>query len=293
MHRPIRHLRRLALIAILAITGAAQAQPSTPPPDRYEPVPPKFKRDTAAAGITEHLGAQIPLNLKFIDSTGQNVELSQYFNKGRPVILQMGYFNCPMLCDLVSKGVMKSVKGLDLELGKDYDILYVSINPLETWQLAQEKKRNYVEEYSVSGRTGASLGWNFLVGQDAHTKPLADAVGFGFQKVEGKAEYSHPAMVVVLTPEGKISRYLYGNEFSNKLVRLSLVEASSGKIGTLTDQLMMLCYHYDGVSGQYTPRWMFLMRSAGVVTVLVLGFFLGRRWIHDARAERHAAASAV
>jgi len=259
----------------------AQGNATTPVPDRYEPVPPQMQRDTLGVGITEHLGGKLPLDLVFTDSTGREVKLGDYFNKKRPVILQLGYFNCPMICDVVSEKIVEGVKGLDLQMGKDFDVLYISINPKERWQLGQQKKRNYVNEY---GKSGAVEGWNFLVGQDAGIKKLADAVGFGFHKVDGRDEWSHPPMITVLTADGTISRYFYGNEYPSDQLRMSLVEAGDGKVGSYVEQVLVgICYHYDGYAGKYTPRYMMFMRVGGAVTVLVVFGVLGRLWFRDAK----------
>ncbi|MGN6627574.1 MAG: SCO family protein [Tepidisphaeraceae bacterium] len=278
----------VAALGLPALTPIAHAGVGSPtqqlPPDRFEPVPPKFKRDTAGVGITEHLGDKIPLDGTFTETSGKTVKLGDYFNQGKPIILQLGYFNCPMLCDVVSKGIMDGVKDLNLEMGKDYDVLFVSVNPKDTWQLAQRKKTNYVEEY---GKPGAVKGWNFLVGQDDAIQKLADAVGFNFKKVEGKDQFSHPPMIVVLTADGRISRYFYGVQYPADLLRTGLVEAGDGKVGSYVEQILVgLCYCYDDYSGKYTLASMNLMRMAGGLTVLVLGTVLVRRWWKDSRRRK-------
>jgi len=277
MYRICKHL---LLLIVLLSGNVAIAQQETVAPDRYEPVPPQFKRDTENVGITEHLGSKIPLDLTFTDTTGQQVKLDTIFNRGRPVILQMGYFNCPMICDVVSKEIMESVKDLKLQLGKDYDIVYLSVNPKERWELGQEKKRNYIELY---GKPGAVEGWHFLVGQQSNIQQFADAVGFGFKKVEGKDEWSHPPMIVVLTASGQISRYFYGNRYPSDQMRISLVEAGDGKVGSYIEQVLVaLCYHFDGYAGKYSFAYMNLMRASGIFTVFVVLIVLGRLWIRDA-----------
>jgi protein SCO1 len=273
-------VQQFIMLAMLLTGTHAVAQTDTVVPDRYEPVPPRFKRDTQNVGITEHLGAKIPLGLTFTDSTGQQITLDSIFKRNRPVILQLGYFDCPMICDVVSKEIMESVKDLTLELGKDYDIIYLSVNPRERWELGQEKKRNYIEIYN---KPGAAEGWHFLVGQENNIQQLADAVGFGFRKVEGKEEWSHPPMIVVLTGTGQISRYFYGNRYPSDQVRISLVEAGDGKVGSYVEQVLVaLCYHFDGYSGKYSFAYMNLMRMAGISTVFIVLIVLGRLWIRDA-----------
>ena len=258
-------------------------------PDRMEPVTDKFQRDTAGVGITEHLGSTVPLETTFTDSTGREVTLGDYFRHGKPVILQLGYFSCPMLCDKVSEALMDGVRDLKLQMGTDYDTLYVSVNPNERWSLGQSKKRTYVEEY---GKPGAAAGWNFLVGHEPSIKALADAVGFGYRKVESRDEYSHPPMVVILTADGKISRYFYGFQFPSEQLRVGLVEAGQGKVGSYVEQIVVaLCYHYDEYAGKYSWSSMFLMRSAAVLTVLTVLTVLGSLWVRDAKSPAPPATS--
>jgi protein SCO1/2 len=211
------------------------------------------------------------------------VKLSEYFQQGKPVILQMGYFNCPQLCDKVSEELMAGVKDLNLELGKDYSMLYVSVNPNERWELGQKKKRTYVEEF---GKPGAQSGWNFLVTKDQQTiKTLADAVGFNFKKVDGREEFSHPPMITILTADGTISRYLYGFQFPSETLRTGLTEAGQGKVGTYVEQVLVaLCYHYDEYSGKYSLSYMRIMQGGAILTMLIVFGILGTKWIKDARA---------
>lgn len=285
MKHGIRHILCSTTIALGAIAGMtrADAPTATPIPDRYEPVPPQMQRDTSGVGITEHLGGKIPLDLTFTDTSGRDVTLGEYFNKKRPVIIQMGYFNCPMICDVVSEKIIEGVKGLDLQMGQDFDVLYVSVNPKERWQLGQQKKRSYIEAY---GKPGAIEGWNFLVGQEAGIKKLTDAIGFGFRKVEGRDEWSHPPMIAILTSDGTISRYFYGNDYPSEQLRMSLVEAGRGQVGSYVEQVLIgLCYHYDGYAGKYTPRYMMIMQIGGAITVLIVFGILGRLWIRDAMGK--------
>ena len=285
----------LPLLTLASACGAAFAQSPSPVgtrvADRFEPVPPKMARDTAGVGITEHRGDSVPLDAVFTDTSGQTVKLGDYFNHGRPVILQLGYLNCPNICDTVSKNIVEGVKDLDLSIGNDYDVLYVSINPEDQWPLAQEKKRNYVE---ILGKPGATRGWNFLVGQEAAIKHVADSVGFNYHKIEGKNEFAHPPMIVILTADGKISRYFYGWQYPSTLLHTGLVEAGKGKIGGYVEQLTIaICYHYDDYSGKYTLAYMNLMKIAGAITVLAVFGVLGRLWLRDWRTARQAARDAA
>lgn len=293
MRNTLKQLLSLtALAGVLTAGGvpsSALAAPGDVVPDRMEPTTPRFKKDTENVGITEHRGDTVPLNLTFTDTNGKPVELGSYFQKGRPVILQLGYFNCPQLCDVVSQKFMDGVKGVPLEMGKDYSVLYVSVNPEEEWELGRDKKRNYVEEF---GKPGAAAGWNFLVGKEPAIKALADAVGFGYKKIEGKEEFSHPPMLVVLTGEGRISRYFYGFQFPSDTLKTGIEEASQGKIGPYVQQILVaLCYHYDEYSGKYSLAYMRLMQAGGIFTVLVVGTWLGTRWLRDARHAKQQTAT--
>ncbi len=285
---------RTALLAATIVVGASgivradgeQKRSSTSEPpvaDRYEPVPEKFRKNTENVAIEDRLGMPIRMDLQFVDSTGRNVTLDSFFNNRRPVILQMGYFRCPQICDVVSGALVTTALKVDLDIGKDYDVIYVSIDPTERWQLGQEKRANYTEMY---GRPGAAAGFHFLTGSEAHIAKLAEEVGFKYQKVEGKNEYAHPSMLIVLTPEGKVSRYLYGVEYSDKTFRMALIEAGQGKIGDTFDQLLMMCYHWDEYSGMYTKNWMNIMRAGGALTVVLLGVFIGLLLWREARLRR-------
>jgi protein SCO1/2 len=275
----------------IGVPTAVLAQPATPapPPDRLSTVPAKMARDTAGVGITEHRGDILPLDTVFTDTSGRDVKLGDYFHKGRPVILQLGYLSCPMICDVISKNIVDSVKNLDLSIGADYDVLYLSINPEDKWPLAQRKKQTYVDELN---KPGATAGWNFLVGQEGNIKKVADAVGFNFRKIDGKNEFSHPPMIVILTADGKISRYFYGWSYPSNLLRTGLIEAGQGKVGGYVEQITIaLCYHYDDYSGKYTLVWVNLMKIGGLLTVLILGAVLGRLWLRDWRAKPKTAAA--
>lgn len=284
----MRHsLKQLLLYAaVLSGTASLSSASTTRPavPDRWEPVTPQMERDTKGVGVDEHRGQQIPLGMPFTDSTGREVKLSDYFGHGRPVLLQLGYFNCPQLCDKVSEELMTSVREMPLEMNKDYDVLYVSVNPKERWELGQKKKRTYVEEY---GKPGAQAGWNFLVGRDLEIDALCQAVGFKYKKVEGREEYSHPPVITVLTPEGKVSQYFYNWQYPSALLTKAIDTAKKEEVGQSLGQILInLCYHYDEYTGKYSPRYMMLMQAGAVLTVLAIGGWLGVRWLRDARTPQ-------
>jgi protein SCO1/2 len=234
-------------------------------------------------GLDEHRGSQIPLNATFTDELGKTVTLGDYFKTGKPVIMQLGYFGCPMLCDLVSKGTLDSLKNLDLKLGDDYSIVFVSIDPHETWHDGNLKKQGYVKQFAQPGAAG---GWHFLVGSAENVKAISEAVGFRYKWIPVAQQFSHPAAIMLMTADGRISRYLYGVQFPEKTLRLSLVEASENKIGTAMDQFLLVCFHYDVHAGKYTLAAMNLMRIGGAVTVLLLACTLVPFYRREVRRAR-------
>ena len=218
----------------------------------------------------QKLDAQAPLDLPFTDSTGQPVRLGDYF-KDKPVILDLGYYECPMLCSLVRNHLFESLKQLSLSAGQDFQIVIVSIDPTETPDIAEAKRQASIMAYS---RSTNDAGWNFLVGEPASIQKLAQAVGFKYTYDPKIKQYVHPAGIIILTPQGRVSKYLYGLDYPSRDLRLALVEATSNKIGSPVDQLLLLCYHYDPVSGQYTLFLTNIIRLLGVITVSVMGLML-------------------
>jgi protein SCO1 len=232
-------------------------------------------------GIDQNLNAQIPLELKFKDETGQAVRLGQYF-RGKPVVLALVYYECPGLCDLILNGLTHTMEQISLNVGADYDVVTVSFNPKETWQLAQAKKANYIEKYQ---RSGAKEGWHFLTGDEPSIKSLADTVGFHYKYDPISKQFAHASGIFVLTPEGKISRYFYGIEYKPRDFRLGLVEASTNKIGSTADQVLLFCYHYDPTTGKYGMAITQVTRALGTATVLLLGGFVFIMLRRDRRAS--------
>jgi protein SCO1/2 len=221
-------------------------------------------------GIDQNLNAQLPLELKFRDETGQTVRLGQYF-RDKPVVLALVYYDCPGLCDLILNGLSHTMEQISLNVGTDYQVVTVSFNPKETWKLATAKKANYIEKYQ---RPGAKEGWHFLTGDEASIKSLADTVGFHYKYDPVNNQYAHASAIYVITPEGKISRYFYGIEYKPRDFRLGLVEASANKIGTTADQVLLFCYHYDPTTGKYGVAITEVTRVLGTATVLLLGGFV-------------------
>ena len=250
----------LATLATAApLTGAAQ----TTAADGRPPI-------LRAVGLDQRLDAQVPLDVVFRDERGVPVQLGALF-RGKPVILTLNYYACPMLCTLVLNDVLRAMRAMPLTIGRDFEVLTVSFDPRETPALAADKKRAYVEGYR---RTGAAGAWHFLTGEDRSIRALTDSVGFRYVFDPSTEQFAHPSGIIVLTPTGRVSRYFYGLEYSPRDLRLALVEASANRIGSLTDQLLLFCFHYDPTTGTYGFLVTTMVRVAGVVTVLVLGAFL-------------------
>jgi protein SCO1/2 len=218
-------------------------------------------------GIDQNLNGQIPLEDTFHDETGRTVRLGQYFRQ-KPVVLALVYYECPMLCDMVLNGLTHSMEQISLQIGQDFDVLTVSFNPHETWQLAASKKANYIEKYQ---RQGAAQGWHFLTGEEPNIKQLAEAAGFHYKYDPITKQYAHASGIMVITPEGKISRYFYGIEYKPKDLRLGLVEASKNKIGNFADQVLLFCFHYDPINGKYGLVIANVTRVVASASVLALG----------------------
>lgn len=229
--------------------------------------------------VDQKIGDKLPLDLVLTDETGKQVQLSSFFS-GKPVILTPVYYTCPMLCNLVLNGLVKSLKELSFNPGEDYEIVTFSFKPEDTPEIAKAKKQTYLKEYS---REGAEKGWHFLTGSQETIKALTESIGFNYYFDERTGEYAHAAMVVIATPEGKISHYLFGVHFSLKDMRLALIEASKNKLGTFYDQIMLLCYHYDPSTGKYGFAVMNALRVAGFLTVAALAIFI----TVSLRKERH------
>lgn len=230
--------------------------------------------------IEEHLDTQLPLGLEFTDTQGQRVELSKYVRGELPVIFTLNYSDCPMLCSLQLSSLVGSLGKLDRELGRDFEIVTVSLNPDETSARARETEARYRGELAHAEDRGA---WHFLTGSKANIDALADALGIRYGYNEDRREYVHPASLVLVTPSGRVSRYLYGIEYHPKTLSLSLVEAAEGKIGTSVDRLILFCFHYDETEGRYAPVAMNIMRVGASFTAVALGGFLGAFWLRQSR----------
>jgi len=231
--------------------------------------------------IEQKLNSQVPLELKFRDDTGKPVQLGQYFGQ-KPVVLALVYYDCPGLCDLVLNGIEEAIPQTELKIGRDFQVVTVSFNEEETWQLAASKKANYVEklQHPADGKEG----WHFLTGKDDQIIPLANAVGFHYRYDPATKLYAHASGIMVLTPEGKVARYLYGIHYKPRDLRLGLVEAAGNKIGSPVDELLLYCYHYDPTKGKYgivISNVMRLFASATVLGLVTFIFVMVRRDRHS------------
>jgi protein SCO1 len=244
--------------------GQGMSQGIMSPPANVRP--PGLKN----VGIEQHLNEQIPPGLTFRDETGKAVRLGDYFGK-KPMVLNLVYYQCPMLCGEVLSGLESALRVLKFDVGKEFDVLTVSFDPKETPEIASEKKAEYLKRY---GRPGAAAGWHFLTGPPASIDALTKAAGFQYQYDPKSGQFAHATAIMVLTPEGKIAQYYYGIEYAPKDLRLGLIQASENKIGTVVDQVLLYCYHYDPDTGKYGAIISRVLQLAAGATVLILGTFL-------------------
>ena len=248
-------LSAVAVVAILTSTARAQ------------PLDLKLLDEI---GLDQNLNGQIPLELTFIDEKGRTVALGDLLGD-RPALLSFVYYECPMLCTQILNGLTKSLRVLSFDVGKEFDVITISIDPGETPSLAAAKKQEYVKWY---GRASAERGWHFLTGRQDQIELLTQAAGFRYQYDPETDLYRHASGIMVLTPEGKLARYFYGVDYAPKDVRLGLIEASQNKIGSAVDQLLLLCYQYDPSTGKYGLVIMNSVRIAGALTVVTIGAFV-------------------
>ena len=269
---PLRTVRQafwlVSVLSLFAFVPSLSAQPSSP---KYVPPPGKAASEQIPmlkdVGIDQKLEQPIPLDVKFTDEQGQDVELGQYFG-ARPVILALVYYECPMLCTQVLHGLVGSLEGIAFKAGKEFEVVVVSFDPGETPAVAAQRKQYFLKRY---GRPEAAPNVHFLTGREESIKALTGAVGFRYAYDTQIDQFAHPAVITVLTSQGKISRYLFGIEFAPRDLKLALVEAADGKIGTIVEQALLFCYHYDPETGRYGLAIMNLVRIGGLLTVAVLG----------------------
>jgi protein SCO1/2 len=266
-HAGVRMMRyasagAMAVVASLAVSGflsSARADSSDTPP-----------RLPGKVGLSQKLNAQVPLDLMFRDENGRVIHLRELF-RGKPVLLTFMYYRCPMLCSVVQEGVASTLTELKLDVGKDFDVITVSFDPRDTPAQATAKKEHFIRRY---GRFEAASGWHFLTSNESAIKRLTNAVGFEYAYDPKVDQFAHTAAIMVLTPQGRVSRYFPGFEYKPRDIRLGLVEASQNKIGTISDTILLLCYHYDPATGKYSKSAMNFVRAGGVATVMGLASFI-------------------
>jgi len=263
------------------VPGTASGSLLGGPPVRADGRPEQLRE----VAFEQHLDAPVPRDLAFRDETGRAVRLGDYLGE-RPVLLQLAYYRCPMLCPIVLGGLVSSLKPLAFDVGREFDVVAVSIDPSETPEQASERKRDALSRYE---RPGTEAGWHFLTGPPESIRALTDAVGFRYAYDEKTQQYAHAAGVVLLTPDGRVSRYFFGAEFSPRDVRLGLVEATENRIGSVVDQVLLFCFHYDPALGRYSATALNAVRAAGVLTVLTLGAFIFWNVRRDLRLPRTGA----
>jgi protein SCO1/2 len=266
---------KAALLIVLLCASPALA-------DRKEP-PPKELLDV---GITELPGARLPVELPFVDSDGRETTLGRFFDGTHPVILTMNYSDCPMLCSIQLNGLIDAMKAMPWNLGEQFSVITVSIDPLETPMRAGLTKEKYLKLYN---RPGSAAGWHFLTGREENIKQLAATVGFRYKYIAASKQFAHAAALILCTPDGRVSRYLGGVLYNPQTLRLSLVEASEGKVGSALDQFFLSCFHYDERAGGYGPFAVGMVRIGGGLTVLLVGGMIGFFWIRERRRSRKIA----
>jgi protein SCO1 len=278
-----RAILSLVLSLASAIVANAQKMTGSPAAAGYRREPGQTSSTIPAPlreiGFDQNLDQHIPLDLDFRDESGRVVRLAEFFGK-RPVVMLFAYYDCPMLCTLVINGLASALNVLSLQPGRDFEIVTVSFDPRDTPQSAASKKAHYIERYQQPGADGA---WHFLTGDEASIRALTKAAGFRYVWDAPTNQFAHPSGVIVLTPDGRLARYLFGIEYGPRDLRYALVEASDGKVGNAADALLLYCYHYDPMTGRYGFVIMRALRLAGVATVLALAAFI----IVMVRRERH------
>ncbi len=269
-------MKRVQTAALVLLAAACAATPALAEDGR----PPALRE----VGFDQRLGQPLPLDATFRDESGRAVRLGDYF-QGRPVVLTLNYYECPMLCTVVLNGLAGALDTLAFDPGREFEVVTVSFDPKEGPALAAAKKKAYLQRYH---RPGAAQGWHFLTGDEASIRRLSEATGFRYAWDAETRQWAHAAGIMVATPDGRLSHYLYGVEYAPKDLRLALVEASGNRIGNAVDQVLLFCYHYDPATGKYGPVVMGMVRGAGVLTLVALVSFIFAMWRREHAAQRTA-----
>lgn len=269
--------RRFATASALAVLpvfagGIAKVPQGTETPEALKEV-----------GIDQRLDNQIPLDATFRNERGEPVRIGDLLRR-RPAVLTLVYYECPMLCTMILNGTLRTIRALEMSAGRDYDIVTISFDPSETPEIARRKKEEYLERYH---RPGAEQGWHFLVGDEANIRKVTEAAGYRYQRDPKSNQWAHASAIMVLTPEGRLSRYFYGVEYSARDLRLGLVEAAAGKIGSAVDQILLYCFHYDPTTGKYSLAVINTLRGGAVLTVLALAGFWLMQYRNNRKRHHH------
>jgi len=277
----------IAFMSFVGVFSSSVAQAEPIPRELIKERTERLPERLQGIDVTEHLESKLPARLVFKDESGRDVLYDEVVRGDLPTILTLNYSDCPMLCSLQLNALIKAMKQVDLTLGKDYRVVTVSLNPAETTERVRDWKSRYMTQY---GRPEASAeGWKFLTGSEANIRAAAQGLGFSYGYNEKRDEYVHPAAFAIATPDGIIARYIYGLEYHPKTLRLSLIEASEGKIGSSVDRLILYCFHYDASEGRYAPVAMNIMRVSGSAGALALGGLLAGLWRGERRRKREKA----
>jgi protein SCO1/2 len=260
--------------AVAQLNNGVMSPPANTRPPRLQNV-----------GIDQHLDAQVPPDLAFVDESGKAVKLGDYYGR-KPLILNLVYYNCTMLCGEALAGLSSAMRLVKFDVGNEFDVVTVSFDPRDTPQMAAVKKADYVKRY---GRPNAAAGWHFLTGSAQSIDVLARTVGFQYQYDEKSNQFAHATAIMLLTPQGRISRYFYGVDFPPKDLRMGLVEASQNKIGNAVDAVLLYCYHYDPQTGKYGAMVANILKLAGAATILLLGGLIFTLWRLDRSVSRKTA----
>jgi protein SCO1/2 len=280
---------RRFLPALIAVTAALHAQPGQPVPAQTSSMQdpdakPALPAGLRGVGIEQKLNTQIPLEATFRDEFGRTVPLSSFFH-GKPVLLALVYYRCPMLCTQILNGVESSLKAVSLNPGRDFEVVSVSFDPKDTTENAAGKRKAILQRY---GRPDTANGWHFLTGEEPSIRALTAAVGFNYRYDPGTGQFAHASAIMILTPDGRVSRYFYGIEYAPRDVRLGLVEASANRIGTPVDQILLFCFHYDPATGKYGAVAMNMIRFGGAIFATIGGMLLVILLRRDFRRDRGA-----
>lgn len=286
--KPLAYSLAIGAVVVCAFAGCdGAATPSAP----VSAMPPIQTQLLESVGIEEKLDQPVPLDLEFVDEVGRRATLREFAGDGaRPVVLNLVYFECPMLCNVSLDGLVRALRDLKFTPGDEFEILTVSFDPRETPQRAAQAKRKFFRTY---GRPEAAAGWHFLTGDEAAIRELTEAVGFRYRWDERGGQFAHAAGIVVLTPDGRLSRYLDGVTYPARDLRLALVEASQGKIGTPGDHVLLFCYQYDPATGKYGLLIHRIIQAAGFSTVALLGGGVGTMLWRERRRRAGARTATV